>query len=156
MLVCKRCGRNTFTPRVKKETRKRSERSRLRMCKTCNPIQGKLRNRDIQALRNIFELIHLKYYGFPRPLELLRKKRDDNDHNRIYRNEWTSFLGKSTSFQILIVRFDLHTLSKWVRVIPASTKAPLKSSSVSENSIVLRILASTAYFAASVSPRLDS
>eukprot|EP00210_Caulerpa_lentillifera_P004048 g3861.t1 len=74
-LVCNCCGHNTFVPWVIKPNGEFRKSSRLRMCITCDPINGKFRDRDVQASRNILELTYLEYYGYPRPPEMSRQKK---------------------------------------------------------------------------------
>jgi hypothetical protein len=79
-MCCCACGSVTSAPTV---TRRRRDRTtgemviandpsrRLRCCTTCSST-GKLRDRDVQASRNILWLAAAEYYGLPRPEYLCR------------------------------------------------------------------------------------
>ena len=70
-LCCCACGQVT-TPKILANG-KRS--GRLRLCTHCNLEDIKLRDRDVQAARNILWLTQYQYYGCDRPEYLSRPKR---------------------------------------------------------------------------------
>jgi hypothetical protein len=83
-MCCCACGAVTTPARVVKRDREgvvevgvdgglvmRASR-RLRVCTQCIPT-GKLRDRDVQASRNILWLAQHEYYGAPRPLYMCRQ-----------------------------------------------------------------------------------
>lgn len=90
-LCCCACGSRTSAPVVTHRYRHRrtGERMtangpsrRLRCCTTCS-LTGKLRDRDVQASRNILWLTMAQYFGSPRPSYLCRDRRPndgDVDH----------------------------------------------------------------------------
>ena len=53
--------------------RKRCASERLRCCTQCDP-NGKLRDRDIQASRNILIVTLCLYFGLERPEDLQRRR----------------------------------------------------------------------------------
>ena len=80
---CCACGSDTFAPVVTRWCRNREtgemvmtngQSRRLRCCTTCSNT-GKLRDRDVQASRNILWLAMAEYYGYPRPEYLCRVRR---------------------------------------------------------------------------------
>ena len=75
-MCCCACGSVTAAPRVNKRATRGSEATRgpsarLRSCTMCSPT-GKLRDRDVQAARNILWLGLAMYYGIERP-EYMRR-----------------------------------------------------------------------------------
>ena len=78
---CCACGEETTPGMVNRmdwntwEKRRESSR-RLRSCTSCE-MQGKLRDRDIQASRNILWIAICEYYGLERP-EYLQKRKKEN------------------------------------------------------------------------------
>jgi hypothetical protein len=74
-MCCCTCGSPTTAPRVNYRARdgSRAEKAsfRLRACTTCETT-GKLRDRDVQAARNILKIAKTMYYGQPRPPYLCR------------------------------------------------------------------------------------
>ncbi len=72
-MCCCACGAVTVAPTIRdpKTGRERPSR-RLRLCTSCNNTAGKLRDRDVQAARNILWLTIYKYYGLERPEYLCR------------------------------------------------------------------------------------
>ena len=75
-LCCCACGAVTEAPTVVDAGTGRQRRSRrVRACRSCAAqTPFKLRDRDVQASRNILLLTMLQYYGLERPVELSRKK----------------------------------------------------------------------------------
>ena len=69
-MCCCACGAVTTPPRVMHRGQERASR-RLRSCTSCNTT-GKLRDRDIQASRNILWIAVNMYYGIERPAYLTR------------------------------------------------------------------------------------
>ncbi len=67
-LCCSACGEMT-TPAV---LRNGQRSRRLRLCSHCNTEDIKLRDRDVQASRNILWLTQYQYYGCERPSYLSR------------------------------------------------------------------------------------
>ena len=68
-MCCCACGAVTEQPLTTKGVRSR----RLRFCSQCNQINGKgLRDRDIQAARNMLWLVEMQHLGLPRPSYLCR------------------------------------------------------------------------------------
>ena len=87
-LCCCACGSRTVAPTVAYRYRDRETREmvigngksrRLRCCTTCSPT-GKLRDRDVQASRNILWLAMAEYYGCPRPEYLCRVRAPQADN----------------------------------------------------------------------------
>ncbi len=74
-MCCCACGCVTSRPQVeyrdKEGARQRKASHRLRACTTCETT-GKLRDRDVQAARNISWLTYHMYYGLERP-EYMRR-----------------------------------------------------------------------------------
>ncbi len=72
-MCCCACGAVTVAPTIRdpKTGRERPSR-RLRLCTSCNNTADKLRDRDVQAARNILWLTIYKYYGLERPEYLCR------------------------------------------------------------------------------------
>lgn len=73
---CCSCGALTRPPPVQtRKTRgqpsRQNQSRRLRSCTECDPI-GKLRDRDVQAARNMLWIAYTSYYGLERP-EYLRR-----------------------------------------------------------------------------------
>ena len=75
-MCCCACGAITHAPAVRdpKTGLVRPSR-RLRLCTSCDDTAGKLRDRDVQAARNILWLTIYKYYGLERPEYLCRVKK---------------------------------------------------------------------------------
>ena len=77
---CCACGEETTPGMVNRmdwntgEKRRESSR-RLRSCTSCE-MQGKLRDRDIQASRNILWIAICEYYGLERPEYLQKRKKE--------------------------------------------------------------------------------
>ena len=70
---CANCCKVTTPPLVKDAKLGKSRPSRrLRLCTMCNDTADKLRDRDVQAARNILWLTIYKYYGLERPEYLCR------------------------------------------------------------------------------------
>eukprot|EP00210_Caulerpa_lentillifera_P002591 g2484.t2 len=78
-LICSTCGNPTSQPLVRKPNGEMRRNSRLRYCTHCVSRSSILRDRDVQASRNILELTYLEYYGFERPKELCRQKSSDDN-----------------------------------------------------------------------------
>eukprot|EP00210_Caulerpa_lentillifera_P000917 g887.t1 len=78
-LICSTCGNPTSQPLVRKPNGEMRRSSRLRCCTHCVLGSIVLRDRDVQASRNILELTCLEYYGFERPKELCRQKSSDDN-----------------------------------------------------------------------------
>lgn len=55
-------------------------RSRLRLCTTCDPTDGKRRDRDVQGARNLLWIMKLEYMGGDRPWYLTRKGRREMEN----------------------------------------------------------------------------
>ncbi len=68
---CCSCGQPTAPLMVMEGTRRRPSR-RLRVCTSCDNTPGKLRDRDVQAARNILWLTIYKFYGAERPWYMTR------------------------------------------------------------------------------------
>eukprot|EP00210_Caulerpa_lentillifera_P002511 g2408.t1 len=60
-LICSTCGNPTFQPFVRKPNGDMRRSSRLRCCTHCVSGSSILRDRDVQASRNILELTYLEY-----------------------------------------------------------------------------------------------
>lgn len=83
-MCCCACGAVTTPPKVKQKKRNKQTNEievtidssrRLRQCTQCLP-DGKLRDRDSQAARNILKATIALFYGKPRPEYLCRPKKD--------------------------------------------------------------------------------
>ena len=67
-VTCCACGSATSAPRVTKPNGRRWPSSRLRFCMPC----CSLKDRDVQAARNILRLTRCLYYGLERPMPFRR------------------------------------------------------------------------------------
>lgn len=70
-LCCCSCGCET-QPFVKKDG---TRSCRLRLCQQCNSEDGKVRDRDVQAARNMLWLTQHMYFGSERPWYMCRPKK---------------------------------------------------------------------------------
>ena len=78
-MCCCGCGEVTSQPTVRRRRTRGEEPEegpsrRLRLCTRCDPV-GKLRDRDVQAARNILWLGFALYYGLDRPSYMTRPSR---------------------------------------------------------------------------------
>lgn len=70
-ISCCACGQPTAAATVRRDNRECPSR-RLRVCTSCDKTHGKLRDRDVQAARNILWLTIYMFYGVERPWYMTR------------------------------------------------------------------------------------
>ena len=79
-MCCCACGHLTCPAPVSRRDKKTGEvktttSRRLRLCTTCDPTDGKRRDRDVQGARNLLWIMQLEYMGGDRPWYMTRKGR---------------------------------------------------------------------------------
>ena len=84
-MCCCACGQLTepalVTIRDQNTGEMTTRRSRrLRLCTTCDPTDGKRRDRDVQGARNLLWIMKLEYMGGDRPWYLTRKGRREMEN----------------------------------------------------------------------------
>jgi len=85
-MCCCSCGELTrpspLTTRDKNTGELKTTSSRrLRLCTTCDPTDGKRRDRDVQGARNLLWIMKLEYMGGDRPWYMTRKGRREMQEN---------------------------------------------------------------------------